>query len=94
MNTETLTHKYTSVHYRVAIDGGTSWLGQEGYSEYHNRWSRMHNGTLAENEKVYGLEQAQAHIKEYLEKKDEYTEKRKQETLTIEKVTTIVEIVQ
>lgn len=89
-----LTHKYTSVNYRIAINGGTHWLCEDGYSEYSKRWKMQHEEILPENEQVYGVEQAQAHIKEYYAKQDAYTEQRQNEVLTIEKVTTIVEIVQ
>ncbi len=78
-------------YYRVSINGH-SWLSPDGYSKYSERLKLFHEEKLKQDE-VYGLEQAKEHVQEYYNKNDEYTEGRKKDVLTIEIVTTIVQIV-
>ncbi len=81
----------TVTNYQVSVNGHHS-LSKEGYSKYTYRYSQYFNGLLP-YEQVYGKEQAIEHIAEYLGQVNEYQEQRRNETLTIEKVVTIVELV-
>lgn len=87
--------KKTTVHYRVAISRQgsdyTSWLAPDGYSKYPERW-KMYSDKQITSDEIYGLEQAKDHIREYYAKIDEYTEKRRLEKLSVERVSTTVEV--
>lgn len=85
----------TTIHYRIAINrdsGYTSWLAADGYSKYHQRLT-LYNEKKINGDEIYGIEQAKDHINEYYSKTDEHTSKRQEDKLSIEKVTTIVEVV-
>ena len=74
------------VSYQVKTSD-TSWLSPSGYSQYYNRLTMAHEGKIAHSE-VYGREQAIEHAKEYYETNDEYTESRRSNSVTIERVIT------
>lgn len=79
-----------SITYRICI--GHAWLGNSGWSGYYKRLDLYHKGQIKHDE-IYGEEQCREHIKEYLSIQNDYTKQQSKEFITIEKITTIIEIV-
>ena len=80
----------SSVQFRLVTDPNGGWLSVDGYSKYNDRWKAKREGKL-NDEPIYGLEQARDHAREYFSKEDEYTQSRREKSLTVEKVITITE---
>lgn len=69
----------------------SSHFAQDGYSQYNNRWKQSVIDKNLEYSEIYGLEQAEDHIKELYLKEDEYSEGRRSKPMHIFKETTIRE---
>lgn len=54
----------TTTLYRVSDQDSGSHYSEDGYSKYIDRWRAKHNGTLPDDEDVYGYWQAVAHAME------------------------------